>query len=121
MAWPLPKGVLAGDVLDPQGAIIPGTYVVALSDSGKDDPFPHSVRTCSDDLGKYLLELRAHHNYKVCFSKRDFRTQCINAVVPDNKKVLEMNVTLRIGGGTCRMSDCPEPDDPCAKPSKTRL
>lgn len=106
------KSGVYGMVVDPTGAVIPRTHVVAIDQHGK------SYDTCSNSEGTFQMKLK-RGSYQVSASAQGFRT--VTQSVEVTKGVHDLNFRLSVESGSS-MGVAGEPTkpepvraDPCPK------
>jgi hypothetical protein len=88
------SGEIQGEVLDPTGAVIPGTHITATEEStGKQS------QATTDQNGRYRFSALPPGKYSVKFEARGFRTEVKTNVTVSSDKVTQVDVPLTVGGG----------------------
>jgi hypothetical protein len=85
-------GIIAGDVLDPQGAVIPGAKVKATSNTTQ-----RVYETASNDEGHFILRDLPPGVYEMRIESPGFATYILSEVPVQSLIVTELSVTLMVG------------------------
>ncbi|HEV8367009.1 MAG TPA: alpha-2-macroglobulin family protein, partial [Pyrinomonadaceae bacterium] len=85
-------GAIAGTVVDPQGAVVPGATITAKSQNSE-----QVFETTADDNGKYLLRNLPVGIYEVRASRSGFKDAVVTQVVVRSSELVQVNFTLEVG------------------------
>ncbi len=88
-------GAIAGTVTDPNGAVVPGATVTAISDTGGTE-----WSTKTNDTGEYLFAGLAPGTYDVRASAPGFMNTVRSAVPVISGSTIYVNIALQIAGAT---------------------
>jgi hypothetical protein len=89
------QGRISGTVTDPGGALIPGSAVTALNEeTGVQN------HTKSNEAGLFVLPFLTPGRYTINASQQGFKTYSRKGVVIETSQVMEMNISLEMGGTT---------------------
>lgn len=99
------KGAIRGTVIDPSGAVIPGADVVAIDENDASKMYP--TKTNSD--GIFLIANLPSGRYSVRVSSSGFSNYRSSGLQVRSQSLIEMNVTLQVGGVEAMVSVSGEP------------
>ena len=94
MAWAQSStaGTVAGQVVDPQNAVIPGAAVRVIDTSTNT-----SLTTFTNDAGRYIFPQVAPGTYRIVFSKQGFSNRQVSAQEVLVGQVLTIDARLEVG------------------------
>jgi hypothetical protein len=86
------SGTVAGQVLDQQGASIPGVEVTLTEPSTN-----ITLKTVTNDAGRFIIVNVSPGTYNVSFGKSGFSTRKVNKQAVNVAETLTLNATLEVG------------------------
>src|SRR5580658_4657073 len=86
------SGTVSGQVLDQQGATIPGVEVTLTEPSTN-----ITLTTVTNDAGRFIFVNVSPGSYNVTFSKTGFSTRKVNKQAVNVTETLTLNATLEVG------------------------
>jgi hypothetical protein len=86
------SGTVSGEVTDQQGAVMPGVEVTLTEPSTN-----ISLKTVTNDAGRYIIVNVSPGSYNVTFSKTGFSTRKVNKQAVNVAETLNVNAVLEVG------------------------